>query len=387
MIKYIAKKTLENNMSTFIKKTILNRNKRPLSFDKLKNILCIQMNAIGDCIMTQPVFAALKSIIPDARIDLICRPHIAPIFKNDPSIDSILTFRTEKYRNWLFKKRFQLEGMLRNGNYDVLIDFTAIPLTAAICSKDGVPPSIGFKRLIRTTKGNIDLGSAYDLYFDYSESLPIRDLMFRLISTWSSKGTPQYVPHIYLNDMDIKEAVKILNKKHLREKKYIVLHTGAKWIPKRWPKSYWKKLIEISANHTVLPYLIVGNSTDKDFIFDILDLCNSKEVSVVFNQNLTIAAALIKMSRLCICNDSAAMHISAAVGTPSIAIFGPVSPKRSAPTIDEGCNVMYNKEFCSPCTLYYSKKRCRRGLNFCMRAINPEKVFNKIEELLLFDNP
>ena len=376
MIKFIAKKTLENTKSAYLEKATKNKTKRTISFKKIQNILCIQMNAIGDSIMTQPVFSALKAQIPNARIDLICRPHIAPIFNNDRSINSILKFHTEKYRNWLFKGRSKLEAVLKNGYYDILIDFTALPLTAAMCAKDGVPPSIGFKRLIPTAKGTIDLGAAYDLHFDYSESLPIRDLMLRLISPWVGNKVHQYVPHMYLDDRDIKKACSILQKINLKEKEYIVLHPGAKWIPKKWPKFRWKELIEISDNETVLPYLIIGNKGDNEFISDIINNGNIPKINTVIDQSLAVAAALIKMSRLCICNDSAAMHISAAVGTPSVAIFGPVSPKRSAPGLDEGCTVLYNNEFCSPCTLYYSKERCRRGINFCMSSIEPSKPLN-----------
>jgi len=77
------------------------------------------------------------------------------------------------------------------------------------------------------------------------------------------------------------------------------------------------------------------------------------------------------------------MHIAAAVGTKSIALFGPVSPSRSAPSEGKEFNAFYEDMFCSPCTLYYSRERCRRGINFCMYAIKPENVLTKMEEIFL----
>ena len=112
MIKNTIKKILEFNKISYLKRTILTKKRKALSIDNVRSILCIQMNAIGDCIMTQPVLAEIKSKIPNAKIDLICRPHIAPIFKNDDSIDSIFQFDTKKYRNWLFKKQYELNSKI-----------------------------------------------------------------------------------------------------------------------------------------------------------------------------------------------------------------------------------------------------------------------------------
>lgn len=381
MIKYILKKIIEFDKTNYLKRKILNKKKKAISIGTVHNILCIQMNAIGDSIMTQPVFAALKAKIPDARIDLICRPHIAPIFKNDPSIDAIYPFNTDKYRNWLFKRKSELETVLQNGIFDLLIDFTALPLTAAVCAIDKVPPSIGFKRSIRTTNGKIDLGSAYDINFDFSESMPIRELMAKLITPWYSSKNYNHVPIIKFDSNVIEKANRVLKTLNLTKKKYIVLHPGAKWFPKKWPAFQWKNLIEISQKEKLLPYLIIGNHEDKKFIGIMVGDNHNSKIPTLVDENLDVSAALIKMSKLCICNDSAAMHISAAVGTPSIAIFGPVSPKRSAPGSDEGCTVLYNKEYCSPCTLHYTKERCRRGISFCMRSINASMVLNNIKTI------
>jgi ADP-heptose:LPS heptosyltransferase len=381
MLKSIAKRFLDYNRFIYLKRTISSKRKRLFAVDKVRNILCIQMNAIGDGIMTQPVWSALKSKITNARIDLICRPQIAPIFKEDVSLDSIYAFETENYRNWLFKRRSELETLIIEGNYDLLIDFTALPLTAAVCAKENVPPSIGFSRVIPTKLEKINLGMAYDINFEYSEVTPIRELMTRLISPWLN-GTKinRIVPSIILDNTVTAEAKKILKDNNLKENEYIVLHPGAKWHPKKWPHLYWQNLIDLSLKQDLVPYLILGNHDDKYFIHQIVDHNSNPNIHTLINERLEVSAALIKLAKLCVCNDSAAMHISAAVGTPSIAIFGPVSPERSAPSSDENCTVLSNNEFCSPCALYYSKSRCRRGINFCMRSVDPKKVLDSINE-------
>jgi ADP-heptose:LPS heptosyltransferase len=177
-------------------------------------------------------------------------------------------------------------------------------------------------------------------------------------------------------------AKKLLKQNSLKEKSYIVFHPGAKWIPKRWPTKYWMKLIKKVISHSNYPIILLGSLDDAGTIESISKVINSEAIFPFISNDLILSSSIIKMATFCVCNDSAAMHIAAGVNTPAIVLFGPVSPKRAAPSEEEGCSVLYNDTFCSPCTLYYSRNRCRRGLNFCMFAINPSAVHNLIEDKL-----
>ncbi len=163
------------------------------------------------------------------------------------------------------------------------------------------------------------------------------------------------------------------------------MHPGGKWPPKRWPPEHWKKLIDSLVRELSFDVLILGSKEDGSLINNIFEgsLHNTNtKCQLILSDELDISSAIIEAAALCISNDSAAMHIAAALKTKSIALFGPVAPIRSAPTREEGCTVLYENMFCSPCTLYYSRTRCRRGINFCMYAISPEKVLEKARAIL-----
>ena len=351
MIRFFGRKWLELERAKWLKKH-LPKIRRAFSFNGAKSFLCFQMNSIGDAIMTQPAWASLKSSLPGATIDLICRPHIAPLFKEDKAIHSIFPFENHGHRSWLFQRIDELEKLWSDHQYDFLIDFTALPLTAVACARESAPPSIGFQRLFDTPVGKIDLALAYETTFFYSEEAPLRDLMLKLVSPWTCNIKNRF-PVLSISDDAIRKASTLLEAKGLVEKKFIVFHPGGKWLPKRWPITHWRALVELLKSGPHLPVLFLGSQEDNPWIHNILKGLNGFYAQSLICDQIDISSAIIKKAALCVSNDSAAMHIAAALGTRSIAMFGPVSPVRSAPSLDEKCMVLYDDIFCSH-GIYYS---------------------------------
>jgi ADP-heptose:LPS heptosyltransferase len=381
MVKSLARKWLEIEKGLYLKNALVNVSPKDVDIEIPQSILCLQMNAIGDAIMTQPAWSALKYHFKECSIDLICRPHIAPIFTEDLAINSIYPFESQRYRPWRFKDPKRLEKIWAQNRYDLIFDFTALPLTSAVCAKQSSSPTIGFQRPVDTPMGEIDLGRFYDKAFPYSETAPLRELMMLPIALWKGKTFEKRAPVIKLSTDILDSSRQILNKNRIDEG-FIVIHPGAKWTPKRWPISYWIDLIKQLIRKDSLQIVVMGSESDVKIINSICNGFKRIHVLPLMSNNLAISSAIIKMAAICLCNDSAAMHVAAAVGTKSVAIFGPVSPKRSAPSEDVGCYVLYENMFCSPCTLYYSKERCRRGINFCMHAIQPEALRLKIHQAI-----
>ncbi|MDY6950055.1 MAG: glycosyltransferase family 9 protein [Thermodesulfobacteriota bacterium] len=332
--------------------------------------------------MTQPAWSHLSAALPAASIDLLCRPHIAPLFRDDPAISSVVPCESQRFRSWLFKNRSEVQSLLIHGNYDAVIDFTALPLTAAVCAAKKAPPSVGFHRIVDTVRGAIDLGLAYDRTFPYSEKAPIRHLMLQLVSPWAGLYEKERPPLLHFRDKAIRKTASTMRKKGLKEGDFVILHPGGKWSPKRWPICHWRDLLSILNRQLDMKAVVMGSTGDREQVRAILDGHDHGNCDSFISNDIEVSSAMMKAASLCVCNDSAPMHMAAAVGTPSVSLFGPVQPRRSAPPNREGCTVLYDAMFCSPCTLYYSRDRCRRGINFCMHAIRPEMVCEAVEHSL-----
>lgn len=344
-------------------------------------ILCLQMNAIGDTIMTQPAWRSIKRQFPDASIDLLCRPHIAPLFARDPALNRILVSDVGTVFPWRLKKEKKFVTQFLHTGYDGVIDFTGLPLTARLCAQAPAAFAVGLDRVFTYGRKNIRMKRAYDRSIPYSDTQHFRCLFADLVSTTLGVEGCEETPSLSLSADILSAAKNFLHAIGFSGKEVIVLHPGAKWIPKRWPTRYWHQLAGLVCRLSGEKILVVGSDSDREMVQDIVGGLPPDRVRSFVGGGLDLVAGLIRLSALCVCNDSAAMHIASAVETPSIALFGPVSPDRSAPFDHEGCHPLYDRMFCSPCPLYYSRNRCRRGINFCLYAIRPGQVFEKIKSL------
>jgi lipopolysaccharide heptosyltransferase II len=378
MIKFLGRRWLNYLQKKYLMRRLLDKPKRQVKFENASKFVFVQMDSIGDVIMTQPAWSALKEAVPDAKIDLICRSHVAPLFIEDPSINRIFTIETHRYRSWLPKDFRIIKAIWKEGEYDIIIDCTENPLTAGICAMPSAPFSLGLKRSSGFPYLGVPLSEAYDHSFVYPTDEHSRDVLFRLVSPWPDTRRAKKAPLLYLSDSKMQEARDYLEKRGLINAPFVVFHPGAKWPPRRWPLGHWRVLVKKLRSELGYPVLLLGGISDNQILQYIWGDSNDPSLRLLVSEDIALSAAVIKRAHLCVCHDSGAMHIAAAVGTPSVALFGPMNPQKTAPLPEEGCHPLYNPMFCSPCTQYYSRNRCRRGINFCLHAIHPDRVIEEI---------
>jgi ADP-heptose:LPS heptosyltransferase len=383
IIRYLDRKYNQRQIQNALGKNRARKSARDVTFSQGRRFLCLLLSAIGDAIMAQPAWTMLRASIPGATIDLVCWPHLSGIFKADPAVSNILLFENPRGKLWHRRDVIRLEEIWKNAQYDFVIDFAQIPLTALACALKSSPPSLGLQKAAKSSGPGVNLSIAYDVPIPYSEFDSIRDVMLRLIKPWVCDPLKRPNPVLHLNSEKKDAVITWLSEKGISSKeKFVVLAPGAKWPPKCWPSTYWTELLNLINRRLGTPLILLGGPEDKKTLSEIIQPNKAPSPSCFLSEDLALSSALIQQAALCVCNDSASMHIAAAVGTPSVALFGPVSPSKSAPSEDEGCHVAYEGLFCSPCTLYYSRERCRRGLNFCMHALAPERVYREIEKLI-----
>ena len=85
---------------------------------------------------------------------------------------------------------------------------------------------------------------------------------------------------------------------------------------------------------------------------------------------LPILAAIIKRSDLFVGNDSGITHLAAAIGTPTISIFGPTDPRMWGPR-GEQVKILYKKSPCSPCS-FDMRRNCFSQI--CLEGVTVEDV-------------
>jgi heptosyltransferase II len=93
---------------------------------------------------------------------------------------------------------------------------------------------------------------------------------------------------------------------------------------------------------------------------------------------LPVLAAIMSLGRACVSNDSGAMHLAAAAGAPTVAIFGPTNERATAPLARSGVSIelLTNPVWCRPCML----RECPID-HRCMTGIEPAHVRAAIDRI------
>lgn len=152
---------------------------------------------------------------------------------------------------------------------------------------------------------------------------------------------------------------------------------------KCWDKDQFVALIrQLSQVHPDARFLIFSGPSDEAVNQYIMQDAPGGVV-LVREPNLRQALAVLKRCRLFISNDSAIMHLAAALDVPVVALFGPTNWQRLRPW-NQAHAIVRRDLPCMPCFQYSSRPlRCVANLNYaCMREILVEEVFETVERLL-----
>ena len=158
---------------------------------------------------------------------------------------------------------------------------------------------------------------------------------------------------------------------------YIVFAPGAIFGPaKQWPVNHFRNLASlVSQQHGGV--VIVGTGKDRELGEQIKNGC-SQVINLCGQTTLNQLVAMLAKSKMLVSNDSGAMHIMSALSKPQVAIFGSTSSVWTSPRNPHSRTIELKLD-CAPCF----QRTCRFGHYHCLEQVQPERVMDAIEELLL----
>jgi len=359
---------------------------------EINNILIYASMGIGDVILFTPTMNAIRKFFSKANITLLTNRNDSwiELLKNSKLVNKIILFE----RGFNPFKKIQLLKEIRKNNIDLLIngfwtdDFYLIiisvvcniPFRAGYCRSDNWKSKYDFLYNIKINFGNeheIDRG------LKFIHALGIKE-------SYINKK-----PLINIDEKDELFSQRVIKNNNLDEMDLIIgIHPGAslhqKW--KRWDVDNFSKLSEMLIRNYDAKIIVFGSIDEIPLAESIKKYVNNNNnnnnniIDVTGKTSIKEAAALIKRCNLFVCNDSGLMHISAAVETPVIAIYGPTDPRRTAPYGES--HIIVRKDLpCSPCFKPGNStiaENCPHGYA-CLKTIMVDEVFmiisNKISQL------
>ena len=338
--------------------------------EEIKDILIIRTAYIGDVVMTLPVLKPLKELFPGARISFLTATGAIDVLKNNPFVDEVIAYSPFWFYPSLGGSYGQFIRDMRNRQYDLVIEARADIRDILL---------IAWRTKSRYRLSYDVGGGGYLL----THVVPYPGLKHKveyhldLVRYLGYRGT-DLEWGIYLTDAEKKRVDAVMSRYGFRQP-FIAMHPGSRLSLKRWSIARYGALADALADRLKLPIVLFGAPGEKVVIEEMIRGMRYNPISLAGIVNLREMAGILGRAALFICNDSAPMHIAAAMKTPTVAIFGPSKSVETRPYGDGHCVV--EKEF--PCRHACDENSCRHErYNACMEDISVDDVFSAASELL-----
>ena len=339
-------------------------------------LLVIRTSAMGDVALTTPVLKGISEQYPGVELLLVTRPAYKHFFSSIRGLELFFPDYKKRHKGLpgivrLFKdinKRYKIDyvidlhDVLRSQIFRFFFGITGVPVAV-------IDKGRSEKKALVTGKKKDALKHSVERYCDVFAKAG-----FPVVPSKEKWIVPS--PETVLRPYLIYAMEDVIN---------IGVAPYAKHKLKLWPEANMIRLLQlISEKHTCRFWLFGGNEDSIKLGELQLKISGSTNLA----GKLPLEEELLFMSKLdlMIAMDSSNMHMAALVGTKVISIWGGTDPLSgfSAWKQPDSFSIRIPVEdlTCRPCTIY-GKGECKRGDFACMNWLTPEKVFDRIEKLVL----
>ena len=346
---------------------------RIVSAVQAERILVIRYRFIGDTILTVPFLKNLRLAYPNAQIDVLVGPQSGEVLAGCPYVDEFITFDTtrfHKYDRGAGKARsfWSYVFELRKRKYDTVFLLKRSLSSAFLALLIGARNRIGYesegRSFLLTHKVAWDVNTHEVLStFDVLKAAGVKivdDELEAWISDNERREVLTLVPHLKMNG------------------RKVLFHAAAAHPDKLYPMEHWAQLIKRMHKEDRITPFFTGAPADFSVYEELQKLSGVPGVNTAGLLSLRQSMALMGEMDLAICTDSGPAHLSAAVGTPTIALFGPTDPERWRPWGSRHVALYDETLECRPCNY---KKTCDNRRQ-CLTELSPDLVLNKARQML-----
>jgi heptosyltransferase-2 len=333
--------------------------------DDTRPILIIPYMWIGDFVRGHTVVRVLKERWPNRPVDLLTSSLCAPLIDYMPGVRSGVLWNLPRSRLAL-AEQWALAERLRAAHYGTALVLPRTWKSAIAPALAGIPERVGFV-------GEARFGLLNRWRWG-EKALP------RLIDKNAALALPDGAPlppewPVPQLQVPTDEIDRWRQANGLGTKPAVALAPGSVGASKRW--TYYPETARLLAQQG-LEVWVVGGPGEKALATEIV-AAGGPRVRDLTGTDLRNGILAMAAAGVAISNDSGLMHVAAAIGTPTMGIFGPTSPQLWAPLNDLAATVHTKTTVpCQPC----HRTVCRMNDHRCMRDIPASDVAAIAERVL-----
>ncbi len=299
----------------------------------IKSVMVIrQHNQFGDVLCTIPLLKALRTRFNLERLSVVVSPQNKSALAGCEYVTELINYdKLSFYKKPSLFIRFVRQ--MRRG-YDVLLVPSNVSLSLTndvmayfVKAKVKIGPASLESSSNRTSSVyDIPVGLRWEgrIVHQYYRNMKVAEPLGITMS--NETALMEYLP----DESALLEVADLLRRSGKGGARKVALHAGAGKVPNRWKASNFAQLGVALHDELKAQLFVTEGPMDHETIDELAAKLKAPFVRVR-NRAISFVAALLKMMDLVITNDTGIMHLAAAVGTPTLSLFGPTDPLQWAP--------------------------------------------------------
>jgi len=344
---------------------------------QVKKILVTKYLGMGSILLATPTLKALKAAYPESRLVFLTFDRNVGLARRISLIDEVHFFRTNSFTAFA-ADLVTLLPKLRREHFDLVIDLEFFARFSSLVSfLSGGTMRIGYY-LPKLWRGDLMTHLVHFNPYRHVTEVFASQLEPLGLSVTDFSLEPPEIP-----DGVMERVMALINNGPVETgERLIVVNANASDLSfeRRWPLEHFVSLITAAAQLPGRRLILVGSVDEVEWVGRLYEelpvTVKGKVLNLAGRLSMDEFMALLKISSLCITNDSGPLHIAAALGIQTVSFFGPETPSLYGPS-GNGHTVFFAGLYCSPClNVYNAKKAMCNGDNRCMQAIDSAEVIS-----------
>jgi ADP-heptose:LPS heptosyltransferase len=343
----------------------------------LKRILVVKLRSLGDTILAGTCFEAIREAFPKAWISALVQPPSHELYRASGWANEVMAFHWGAIgrRNFLVRawKRRRMVEALKKRRFDLAIDLSASHRTAQLVSwsRPGLMVGLGLPPVKKY----------YDLAANGDDELqaPAVELDRRVVNLLGLEPKPHDRPGGYwrVPDEALKYADTFWKANRYGEGDLVVaVNPFASCPSKEWYPDKWSLLLQELMDHGLKPFFTCAPLERKGL--EMIEKGLGRTLPLYAGSRLVPLMGLYRRATAVVSVDSGPRHLAAAVGTPTLTVWGPESVGRWHPYSQQDHPIVLHPVPCRPCGLSV----CVEKKHECMVAVTPADVVKGLKPLL-----
>jgi heptosyltransferase-3 len=340
-------------------------------WEQVRRVLVVRLRSIGDTVLATPSLYALRRFLPHAQIDILLESWVAPLLDGCADVDNVLTIERGSTM-----ERARMARRLRATGYDVAYNLHGGTTATLLMRAAGAHQRVGYADYQYSRLLNHTAPPATALWRQAKTHSVEQQL--GLMGWTGVPVTDRPATRLVVTEAARESLSRKLKALGLDEAAPLALvHPVAAFDSKQWATENFARIAERLEARGLKVVAVAAQTEER--VLSALAATSAASIITLSDLSLPEITALSRRARVFVGNDSGIAHVAAAVGTPSVVIFGSSNVAHWRPWTSAPAEVVREEMACAPCPGYTCAEFEQPE---CIRRVGVERVAAAIERVL-----